>query len=183
MTLPDWIFLGCIILVAVFGGIVGLGKGLKALTSGKIKGTIISAVLCYLFGGMILQIPFVGRLLQDFAALWSGSLFSWVHFEVILYYILLFGVFCLLRILVVFVLQNILEMDVLVMRIINKVGGVILFAAVGILLMLFIFQIISWIGGNTAADFATKLAGSVIVKPMFVNNPLDGIVNVVKGIR
>ncbi|MDE6001183.1 MAG: hypothetical protein K2G96_02540, partial [Clostridia bacterium] len=60
-----------------------------------------------------------------------------------------------------------------VFKVINKILGVILFLAVFTLIVLFVFQIISWIGGSTAANFLLKLDGSKFgIDKLFLNNPL-----------
>lgn len=176
----DWIFLAVLLAVTLFGALVGLGKGLKVITGG-IFGIIISILLCYLFGGAILAFPFVQSLLGKFASLWADSWFRVVHFEIILYYIILFIITCILRKLLVFVVKNIMESKNIVMKIINKVGGAILFVALAFLIMFFIFQIIAWIGGETEAEFLSSLAGSSILRPLYDSNPLATIVEMIRS--
>ena len=181
MTVADWIFLGGLLLSLGLGALLGFGKLVKALTGG-IVGVLISIVLCYCFGGMIMNIPAVSALLSRLSANWAGNAFLVkIHLEVIIYYVALFIIFSLLRVLIVFIFKNIAESDVLVMKIINKACGALLFAAVALLLMFLVFQIIVWIGGSTAAEFDSKLAGSMIVRPLFEHNPMAALVARIKG--
>ena len=182
MGYGDWIFLAVLIGVAALGSIIGFGGGLKFLTGGII-GIIISIVLCYLFGGMILNIPFVSKLLSDLAAKWSNVKFlSTIRLEIIIYYLALFIIFTLLRILIVAIIGGIAESDVLLMRILNKIGGAILFAGLALLITFFVFQVIHWIGGDTAASFykTLKTNCNAIVRPLYESNPMKGLVNLVK---
>ena len=183
MGYGDWIFLAVLIVIAVLGALIGFGRGLKFLTGGII-GIIISVVLCYLFGGMILDMPFVRKLLSDLAAHWANSKFlTSIRLEIIIYYIALFIIFTILRILIVLVIRSIAESDVLVMKIFNKIGGVVIFVGLAFLLMFFVFQIIQWIGGNSAANFykLLKTNCNAIVRPLYEHNPMQGLVKLVTG--
>lgn len=178
MGYGDWIFLGVLLVVAIIGALLGFGKVLKFLTKGII-GLIISVFLCYTFGGIILDWPFVSGMLADLASHWSNIGFlSLIRLEIIIYYIGLFLVFTLLRILIVGLIGHISESDLLVMKIFNKVGGALLFTLLAFLLLFFVFQIIHWIGGNTAANFSSLLEMNcnAIVRPIYEGNPMNALV-------
>ena len=180
MVLADWIFIGGILACLALGAMIGFGKGLKFITRGII-GFAISVFLCYTFGGIFLEIPFVNNLLTELAAKWAHiEWLSKIHLEIIIYYIILFAAVSLLRIIIVKIFAHVMETDVFAIKVINKACGALLFTAIGILVILFVFQIIVWIGGDTAAEFAKKIAGGTIVQPIYENNPLTVLIEMVK---
>lgn len=184
MGYGDWIFLAVLLGIAVLGSFLGFGKILKFVTGGII-GIIISIVLCYCFGGMILEIPFVDQILKDLASHWAHI--EWlctIHLEIIIYYIVLFIIITLLRIIIVRILKGIAETDVLVMRIINKVLGAALLVFIAFILMGLVFQIITFIGGETALNFYNALAtnANAIVRPLFDWNPMLNLISFITEI-
>ena len=187
MLMVDYIALAILVVFAAIGALVGFGKGLKFLTGG-IFGIIISVVLCYIFGSMILGIPFVNDLLTKLAE----SIGGWSIAVTVIYYIVLFVIFTLLRILV----RKVAEADVLVMKIINRILGAVLLAAFGILLGLLALQIIYWVQvseaglGEIYTNWMMSESGepSAIVGALYLKNPLSAladyfnqIVEMIKG--
>ncbi len=192
MLMVDWIALGIIVVFAAIGALIGFGRGLKFLTGG-IFGIIISVVLCYIFGSMILGVPFVNDLLTKLAE----SIGGWSIVVTVIYYVVLFILFTLIRILIVKIIRKVAEADVLIMKIINKVFGAILMAAFGVLLGMLALQIIYWVQTNpdSLGDIyvnwmmnAETGDPSAIVGALYVNNPLSAladyftqIVEMIKG--
>lgn len=179
MGLGDWIFLAVLLGIAAIGALLGFGKVLKFVTGG-IVGIIISIILCYCFGGMILAIPFVSRLLSDLASHWAHIDFLVkIHLEIIIYYIALFIVAMVLRIVIVMIIKHIAESDVFIMKLFNRIFGAILFLAFAFIIMGLTFQIIQWIDGSTAASFASLLEtkGPAILRPLYENNPMSALLN------
>ncbi len=192
MLMVDWIALGIIVVFAAIGALIGFGRGLKFLTGG-IFGIIISVVLCYIFGSMILGVPFVNDLLTKLAE----SIGGWSIVVTVIYYVVLFILFTLIRILIVKIIRKVAEADVLIMKIINKVFGAILMAAFGVLLGMLALQIIYWVQTNpdSLEDIyvnwmmnAETSDPSAIVGALYVNNPLSAladyftqIVEMIKG--
>ncbi len=177
MGYGDWIFLAALLGVAALGAVLGFGKVLKFVTGGPV-GVVISVILCYCFGGMILDLPFVSALLAKLASTWASvGWLNTIHLEIIIYYIVLFMLATLLRILLVRLLKGLVETDVLVMRIINKVLGAALFVVFGFLIMLSVFQVIEFIGGSVQSDFYFGLAqnANAIVRPIYDWNPMKGL--------
>ena len=85
MGFGDWIFLAVLVGLVALGAMLGFGKVLKFITGG-IVGILISFILCYCFGGLILELPFVHNMLADLAAHWAGV--DWlnaIHLEIIIY--------------------------------------------------------------------------------------------------
>lgn len=185
MQSVDWLAIGILLLSLLLGALAGFGNGLKWFTKGII-GFIISVFFCYTFGGMILKIPFVADLLVKLAHTWdkSGAFYSLlktIHLEVIIYYIILFVIAQFIRIFLVRLIKRIVELENVVMKVINKVLGALLFLGMTILFALFIFQIIDWIGGETRANFITTLTGALKLNKLFLNNPLNALVELVKN--
>lgn len=192
MLMVDWIALGIIVVFAAIGALIGFGRGLKFLTGG-IFGIIISVVLCYIFGSMILGVPFVNDLLTKLAE----SIGGWSIVVTVIYYVVLFILFTLIRILIVKIIRKVAEADVLIMKIINRVFGAILMAAFGVLLGMLALQIIYWVQTNpdSLGDIyvnwmmnAETSDPSAIVGALYVNNPLSAladyftqIVEMIKG--
>ncbi len=192
MLMVDWIALGIIVVFAAIGALIGFGRGLKFLTGG-IFGIIISVVLCYIFGSMILGVPFVNDLLTKLAE----SIGGWSIVVTVIYCVVLFILFTLIRILIVKIIRKVAEADVLIMKIINKVFGAILMAAFGVLLGMLALQIIYWVQANpdSLVDIyvnwmmnAETGDPSAIVGALYVNNPLSAladyftqIVEMIKG--
>ncbi len=177
MGFGDWIFLAVLVGLVALGAMLGFGKVLKFITGG-IVGILISFILCYCFGGLILELPFVHNMLADLAAHWAGV--DWlnaIHLEIIIYYIVLFLITFVLRIIIVRILKGIMETDVIVMRVLNKVFGAVLMVFLGFLLMGLIFQIIGWIGGSTEWGFYRALAlnANAIVRPLYEWNPMKSL--------
>lgn len=187
MCTADWIALGVVAGCIMLGALLGFGKLLSFLTN-KVFGKITALFVCYTFGGMFMSIGFVQDFLVKIASLWSGSenfflvFLTKIHLEVVIFYIILFiAVFWILKLLALLA-KAILEIKVTPLKVINKVGGAILLTATGVLIGLFVFQVISWVGGETAANLLENLSGSLFgLDKLFLNNPLLGLVNIVKS--
>lgn len=184
MGYGDWIFLGVLLVMALLGVIVGFGKGLSFF-AGKVTRVIVAVILCYFFGGVILKIPFVSTMLEELASKWAHIGFlAKIHLELIIYYIVLALIFMLLLFLTVKLIDRITDSDVPVINVVNRIGGALLFVAAAFVIILLVFQIIMWIGGNTAESFYNSLAANAncIVRPIYEHNPASGIVNFVKDL-
>lgn len=184
----DLVAVGVVAGFALLGVLVGFGRGLRFFTKG-IFGVIISIFVCYCIGGFVMQLPFVQELLTKFAALWAdkeGFFFDVlrkIRVEIIVYYIALFIVVQIIRIIIVAILKHVAEAKVLVMKVINRILGAILFVAMGVLLSLIVFQVMYWIGGDTAQQFDEMLGGSLFgLDKLFENNPLKYLVDYLKGL-
>lgn len=180
MLVIDIVAIVSFIVFFLMGMGFGFGKGLKFCTSGWI-GKIISIVVCYFLFGIVLSWGFVQDILASFvnALTENGSEFCQflltIRIEIITFGIVLFIVVQLLRILVVNIIKSIMEIDSAVMRVINKVLGVVLSLGALIVLALIIFQIIAWIGG-TNGGFYQEIEGSIFgLDYVFANNPLNSI--------
>ena len=106
---------------------------------------------------------------------------SKIHIDVIVYYVGLFIAVTIIRLIIVKVIKSIVEIDNVFLIILNKTFGVILFVGVMFMLMLFAFQIVALIGGNTQADFLLKLSGSKLkLDWLFEHNPFMTIIKYIR---
>ncbi|MDE7439123.1 MAG: hypothetical protein K2N23_01255 [Clostridia bacterium] len=186
MILVDWIVLGLIAVFCLLGMLFGFGKGLKFFTGG-IFGIIISIVVCYALGGLIYNFGFVQDGLNSMRVALANkgngfcNFLLKIHIDVIVYYVALFIAVTIIRLIIVRVIKSIVEIDNPVLIVLNKTFGVILFVCVGFMLMLFVFWIISLIGGNTEANFLLKLSGSKLkIDWLFEHNPFMTIIKIIK---
>ena len=164
------------ILLAALGLVLGFGRTLKFFTKG-LFGFIISVFVCVTFGGMIAGIPAVAELItklnNDLGNAWS--FLATIHFATVIYYIVLFFVVQLVRILVVKLIAGIFSADVLPVRVINRVLGALLMPAAVLLLVLLIFAIMAAFSGTSfVADFVAKIDGSMLGW-LYANNPVKFI--------
>ena len=180
MILADWIAIAVVAAFILLGVFVGFGKGLKFFTEG-IFGIIISIVVCYLIGGMVLKFSFVQQILGKFIEALTDknkfcTLLLKIHIEIVVYYIVLFIVVSALRVLIVFLIKRIVELNNPVSRVFNKIGGALFFLVVLVLLTFLVFQIIYWIGGSAYESFHQKLAGSFFkLDKLLEANPLASL--------
>ena len=186
MIFADWIFLAFVVIFCLLGMLFGFGKGLKFFTSG-IFGVVISIVVCYALGGLIYNFGFVQDALNSMCTALAAKNNGFCNFllnvriDIIVYYVALFIIVSIIRIIIVKVIKSIAEIDKMPLIILNKSFGVILFVFVGFMVMLFVFWIVSLIGGNTEANFLLKLSGSKLkLDWIFEHNPFMTIIKVIK---
>lgn len=179
MLTIDWIAIGVVALFALLGLFVGFGGGLKFFTSG-IFGIIISLVVCYFLYGVVLNWQFVQDLLSRFIGVLENAdnvfcdFLIRIRIDIVCMCIVMFIVLQILRIVVVRLIRNLFEINNPVVKALNRVFGLVFFLAVAMMLTLIVFQIVAWIGGNTATDFDAWLDGSLFKFDwLFRNNPLN----------
>lgn len=184
MVLTDWIVIGLLALFAVLGMLFGFGKGLKIFTGG-IFGIIISIFICYALGGLIYNIGFVQRGLNAIrdALTENGNGFCrfllLIQIDIIVYYVALFIVVSILRIILVRIIKSVVEIDNMALIIVNKTFGVIYFVGVLLLTILFVFWIIGLFKGGAVPGF---LEGSKLkLDWLYEHNPFMTIVKVIKA--
>ena len=181
MIVADLIVLALVAIFAVLGMLFGFGKGLKFFTGG-IFGIILSVFVCYALGGLIFNISFVHKALEGFRATLekNGSGFCkfllTVHIETIVYYIALFIVVTILRIILVRVIKNIVEIDNMALIVVNKIFGVILYIGALCLLILFVFWIIALIKGPYLTDFPELAKSKLQLGWLYEHNPFMTII-------
>lgn len=188
MIVADIVILIGLLLFVVWGIFVGFGKGLETISRG-IVGFFISLVVTYFLFGIVLQIPIIGEWLgqlRDVIAAgegWWSTLLLTIRIDIIVYAVALFIIVTLLRIAVVQLIRVTVETQSKVAMVFNRIGGAILFAVYYCALGLIVFQILVWVGGDTALTVANGLEGSVFkLDYVFLNNPLIAFVELVQAL-
>lgn len=182
MGYGDWIFLGILLIVFILGAILGFGKVVSMFVLNKIVRIIVAVFVCYTYGSMILGIPAISQLLTDVAANWSHITFlTKIHLDLIIYYVALFLITMIIVSILAKLVRGMSESKFLPIKILNKVGGAALFCVFAVGLMLLVFYIITWIGGETAENFRMALMenGEKILLPLFEKNPMTELINYV----
>lgn len=185
MITADWVAVGLTAFFCLVGYIAGFGKGLKFFTSG-VFGFLISVLVCYCLGGFIYKLGFVQELLAKLIAAMTGKngfcdFLIKIHIEVAVYYVVLFIIVSIIRVFAVLIIKSIVETDNAVLKVINRVLGMILFLAVFAMGALFVFHIISLLGGTTEAGFLEKLDGSFFrLDKVFEDNPVMTIIEYIR---
>ena len=187
MILADIIVVVLIVISCILGMLFGFGKGLKFVTGG-ILGIIISVFVCYLLGGIIYNFAFVQNGLESFRGVLEAKdnkfckLLLLIQIDIIVYYVALFIAVTIIRIIIVSIIKRIVEIENVVLIVINKTFGVVLFVGVTIILVLFVFWIVSLIGGGTAASLQATLSKSNIgLNWLYEHNPFMKMILVIKA--
>lgn len=177
-----------IIVIATFGVSLllgfffGFGKTLKVLTGG-IVGIVISAVICFMFGGVIANIPFIADLIvkgnEFFGS--KAAILATIHLATILYYIVLFVAVSILRIIIVKAIARIFSpgekggrgFDV--RNFINRFLGMLLFGAFAILLIYLIMAVLALLTDveSVGTFLAESEAKGTFFFKMYSHNPID----------
>lgn len=173
MLLADYIMLGVIAVVAILGLVVGFSGGLKFFTSG-IFGIVISVVVTYFLLGIVNSWQFVQDLLSKLNGMMGDLNPTLVNIiDQAILAVILFIIVQIVRIIIVKLIAGLFEIDNGFFKVINRILGIVVIAAVAVILGLLAFQIIYWVGGATAHDVAQALEGSVFrLDWLYENNPL-----------
>lgn len=182
MIIADWVAIGLSALFCIIGFITGFGRGLKFFTSG-IFGFLISILVCYAIGGLVLHLGFVQELLGKLIEVMTNvngfcDFLISISIDVIIFYIALFIIVTIIRIIIVQILKHASEAENVAIKFVNRTLGIFLFAAALALTALTAFQIISLIGGEAAENFASLLVDSKLkLDKLFEFNPLVTLIN------
>ncbi len=146
------IFILLVLATMLVGYFRGFGKSLKTL-SGGIVGIILAGAFCFIFGSSILAIPFIYDLVGDSIV------------RKIIYYIVLFVVAQLLRIVIFTIIKNIMEIDNVVINVINRVGGAMLAGALTVISVVALVSTISRYADTFAfcANILEQLESSFLI--------------------
>lgn len=172
MIIADWVMLGIIAVVIILGLVAGFSGGLKFFTGG-IFGVIISIIVTYFLMGVVNSWQFVIDLFAKLNGAMSFSENVEYIIDQIILAVVLFIIVQILRIIVVKLIAGLFEINNVIVRVINRVLGIVVIAAVVAILGLLAFQIIYWVGGQTAEQVAEGLNGSVFgLDWIYEHNPL-----------
>lgn len=177
MQTLDIITIVVAVVLALLGLGLGFGKTLRFFTRG-IFGIVISVFVCFTFGGMIKGIPavaeFISSLNQKLGEAWS--FLQTIHLESVLFYVILFFVVQIVRIILVRFVCAVFEIDVLPMRLINKLLGMVLMVAAVFLLTLLVLAVFRMVEDTSfVQDILEKIDGTFLGK-LYENNPVKFVV-------
>ena len=185
MIRADWIALVIVLASLSVGALRGFGKILKLVTGGTV-GKLISLVVCYFVYGIVLDWQFV----RDFMAMFvtklseSGNVFAklllTVRIDMIAVAVILFFVIQILRRLVVALIAEIVEIDFLPMKIVNRVGGAVLLLAFSVMLSLIALQICAWVSGVNGAVYQALSGSAFGLDRLFFHNPINSIFEAIR---
>ncbi len=173
MNTVNLVTIGALIVCAAIGFFCGFGRALKSFTGG-IVGIIISIFVCATFGGMLLGTNLIGGWIADINAKLGevAAFFEKIQVGVIIFYIVMFFVVQLLRIIVVKFVCGVFEADNSVMNVINKVLGTLFVPAVILCLTLLIFAVFRLFEDTAAiTSLLEKIDGTILYK-LYVANPI-----------
>lgn len=179
MGYGDWIFLGAMLVAVILGSLLGFGKVFSWFVLNKIVRIIVAVFICYTFGGIILGIPLVSRMLTALATNWSDVEFlTKIHLEIIIYYAALFLIIIILISILSKIIRGISEADYKPIKVLNKALGAVVFGIFAFAVMLLVFHIIMWIGGETSKNFLGMLQtdAGAILRPLYENNPMTKLI-------
>ena len=173
------------LVVSILGGyLLGFGKTLKFCTGGIIK-HVIAVWFCITFGGMIASIPFIASLISqgneyfgEFAAILAK-----INLASVIFYIILFIVVELVRLILLFIVQKIFEpkdkKTVVggVRNIINRALGALLFGAFWMILVWAVLAGLALLTDvNAVSTWITEIAGDKaarLIYALYEHNPID----------
>lgn len=181
MATFDYIAIIAVLAGMALGALFGFGKLLKFFTGG-IVGVIISLVVTYFCIGVVSSWTFVQELMAKLITAMQNAdskilnFFIRIGVEKILLAVILFIVIQILRIIIVNVIKGVMEIDNPVLKVINRVGGVLLMLAALIMITLLVFQVAALIGGSAEQGIKGALEGSVFkLDWVFEHNPINDL--------
>ena len=173
MNIIDIVTIAVLVGMGILGLICGFGKSLKRFTGG-IVGIIISVFVCTAIGGMVLSIGPVAEIVSNLNANLAAkaAFLDKIHAGLIIYYIVLFLVVQILRIIVVKVICKIFEADNKPMKVINRILGLIFVPAVTLLFVLLLFAVFKAVEDTAfIQSILEKLEGTILLK-LYEANPI-----------
>lgn len=169
-------------LSVALGFLMGFGRTLKLITGG-IVGIIISFVICAMFGGVIANISVIAEWIAEGNAYFGekSEILVKIHLATILYYIVLFAVIQVLRIVVVKIIAKIFTPEKKESKLygarnlINKVLGAFLLGAFCLFVVYLIMAILAVLTGlDKVNTFLLEAAEKdTFFYKMFTHNPID----------
>ena len=169
----DIVTIAVAVIAALVGFIGGFGKGLKFFTKG-VFGIIISVFVTAAFAGLFLKIETVSGWVADITQLASQkwAFFATINVGLIAYYVVFFLIVQVLRMLVVKVVCGIFEADNKVMKVINRVLGLVFVPAVLLTALLLVFAVFKIIDETQfVQDVLAKLDGTFL-STLYYANPI-----------
>ena len=172
MAVIDIVAIGGLLIFALIGIIVGFGRGLKFFTKG-IFGVIIGIIVTYFVYGIVMSWEFVQQIMTKFSSVLPDTFRVNVWVPSVVAAIVLFLIIQIIRIIIVSIIKHVAEAKNPVMKTINKVFGLILFAGIFIFLFLLVFQIGAW--ANITSLEAEIVKSKIGLNWLYEHNPLNAM--------
>ena len=171
------IFIIAMLLIALIGFLLGFSRTLKFYFRG-IFGFIVSIFLCIVLGGMIRNLSIVAgwlNSLNTFLQEKAGFLANWG--TIAIYYIALFIVINIIKLIFTKMLIKFFGMNNIFMKIINKLLGLCFAVVMTLFLMWFIISIMQMIDQNKVDDLYAYFMGKngKILVEILKWNPLKNL--------
>ena len=166
MNQVDLITVIALLVFALIGFFSGFGRSLRHFTGG-IVGIIISVFVCAACGGMVLGTDLVGGWVVQLNAKLGevASFFEKIQVGVIIFYIAMFLIVQVLRIIVVKFIAALFEADNGAMKVVNRVLGAVFVAAVLITFTLLVFAVFKLLDDTSVVmNLLEKIEGSFLKK-------------------
>lgn len=173
MNIIDIVTIVAAIVFLLIGFISGFGRSLRHFTGG-IVGIIISIFVCASFGGMLLGTELVGGWISSLNDYFSSvaEFLGKMQLAVVIFYIVMFIIVQIVRIIVVKFICRIFEADNNVMKVINRVLGVVFVPAVMFMFLLLVFAVLKLFDDTAAIqEMLMKMEGTFLLK-LYLNNPI-----------
>ena len=167
----------------ILGLLMGFGRVLRFITGG-IVGIIFSLFICIMFGGIIANIPFISDLIargnEYFGEI--AEILAKINVATIIYYIALFIVVQILRIIVIKTISKIFTPEKNtklygVRNFINRALGLIVLGGAFVLSVYLILAVVALLTDvEGVANFLTSLQNDYktsICYMLYANNPID----------
>ena len=177
----DLIVLGLLLLAVLLGFLLGFGKTLTFATGGFV-GKIIATYFCYVLYSVVLSLPVIQGFIAIFVEYLANqnniffTILLYLRVELWLFGVVLFIAIQLIRMLIVRIIRGVFEIDVPVIKFINRVGGAIFMLAIVVSLLLVVGQILAWTTGVDGPIYQYLEGSFIKLDYVFRNNPLNGII-------
>lgn len=185
-TVVSIIFIVIFIVTFLLGFFGGFGKVLTFASKGLL-GTIVSIIICYNIFGMVSGIGFINQLLTSFRNLLVANpnfftkVLLIIRIDMIALAVALYFIIKLLIWLLAKLIESIMGADNVVVKVINKVLGVIGAWGLTLMAIFLVFQIISIIPVVNSTVEGALSASFLRLDVLYDINPLNTIVDLLLG--
>lgn len=174
----NWIFYLAVVLIAVIGFFQGFHRCLKFYFKGFF-GHVIAIFLCFALGGIIKNIPMVSGWITSLdTTLTKAAKFLAGWGATCIYYIALFVIISILKLLFTNLLYKIFSCKNIIIKIINKVLGACFAVAMTFLLMWLAISILGMFKNGEIVDslyeFLASKNGNILID-VLKWNPMKGL--------
>lgn len=182
MDLYSIIVIAAFVVALLLGYVIGFGRLLKFFTGGII-GVLISIIVCFMFGGIIAQIPFISELIIKGNAFFAekSDFLAKIYLATILYYIALFIVVQVVRVIVVKLIAAIFDPKNKqgainkARSVVNRMFGLLLFGAAYVFLVYLVLAVLALLTDMPSVQqfLATAQEKNTFIYMLYTHNPIN----------